>query len=206
MLALLPARLLSVLVLVVALASGFYVNRLSHRPISLAQSVQLVIPADIQAKLLALPSYETANEAAVVLAARLYQCSHVYECSGVIALRPDGRFSNSGVRSDEQGDRVSITKLVPHGWKIVADVHSHPCLPDSHFPAVFSLEDVSSALMHRTPGYMVNLCTGVVRVFDPLRDSPNDAVLDEVDFYGAIGRVVGTIPVDGKSVEPNEGR
>lgn len=197
-------RLLRVLVLAVTFAFGFFADRFSERPIQLAQ--QLTLSPEIQARLLALPSYETVNEAAVVLAARLYQCSRVYECSGVVALRSDGRYSMSAVRSDEQGDRVSVTKLVPPGWRIVADVHSHPCLPDSHFPAVFSPEDVSSATMHRIPGYMVNLCTGVVRVFDPAKDSPNDAVLEEVDFYGAIGRVVGTIPVDGKSVEPNEGR
>lgn len=198
------ARLLGALALMVAFASGFYADRFSQWPIVLAQSSAL--PAAVQEQLLALPSYETVNEAAVVLAARLYQCSHVYECSGVVALRPDGRYSNSGVHSDEQGDRVSVTKLVPPGWKIVADVHSHPCLPDSHFPATFSPEDVAAATMHRLPGYMVNFCTGVVRVFDPTKDSPNDAVLEEVDFYGAIGRVVGTIPVDGKSVEPVEGR
>lgn len=198
------SQLLRGLVIAAVFALGFFSDRYSQRPISLTQ--QLALSPEIQAKLMALPSYETVNEAAVILSARLYQCSHVYECSGVIALQSDGRYSTSAVRSDEQGDRVSVIKVVPPGWKIVADVHSHPCLPDSHFPAVFSPEDVSSATMHRTPGYMVNLCTGVVRVFDPTKDSPNDAVLEEVDFYGAIGRIVGTIPVDGKSVEPNEGR
>jgi hypothetical protein len=151
-----------------------------------------------------LPAYDSLAEAGVAAIARDYKCSHVYECGGVIAQRPDGKFVVGPVRSDAAGDSVSLHYIVPSGWKLVADQHTHPCLPDSHHVNYFSPADVSNNLSGAIPGFMGDLCTGKVHFYDPATMSPNDEKTED-GFHLTQGKIVGQITVDGKSQEPDVG-
>ena len=155
----------------------------------------------------ALPGYDTLEEAAVHMAARLYQCSHAYECAGVIAQRPsDGKFVNGPVRSSYSGDSVEYSLTVPEGWKLAAAAHSHPCNPQSHANPYFSPMDLQGYLTYKVTGIMVDLCTGKVHEFDYLRDSPNNESPPEMPgSWMTQGRIVGQIDVDGASQEPKQG-
>lgn len=153
-----------------------------------------------------LPAYPTLEEAGVYAAKRLYQCSHVYECGGVIAKRPDGKFEVGPVSSSYDGDHVGIDHSVPPGYKMVADYHSHPCLPDSHAVEFFSPQDIAGDTALRIVGFMLDECTGAVHEFTPGRDAPNDVQVDEMELiFLTRGRVVGHIVVDGKNQEPKTG-
>lgn len=167
------------------------------------QSKQAVI---VPAKHLAsddLPAYDTLEEAAVHAEARAYVCSHYYECGGTIAQRPDGRYVVGPVSSDYHGDDMMIHHGVPAGWKLVADFHTHPCLPDSHLPGYFSPQDTMENIAKRITGFVLDQCTGKVHEFDPLTMKPDAEQVE--GYYLTAGRVIGQIPVVGTSIEPSMG-
>jgi Domain of unknown function (DUF4329) len=149
--------------------------------------------------------YDTLEEAGVHASARAYQCSHAYECGGVIAQRPDGKYVVGPIQSTYSGDSLETSSSVPAGWKLVANYHSHPCNNESHFTTFFSPIDISNNLSHRITGFMVDLCSGDVHEFDPSKDSPNDTEMPDEGRFATKGRIVGHITVDGKSQEPDLG-
>jgi hypothetical protein len=151
-----------------------------------------------------LPAYSTLEEAGTRAIARAYQCSHVYECGGVIAQRPDGKYVVGPVRSDYSGDSVEIAYGVPMGYKLAADYHIHPCLPQSHHVAYFSPADTSNNIARHLIGFMGDLCTGKVHEFDPLTMKPDTDTLED-GLYLTQGKIVGQISVDGTKQEPNTG-
>jgi hypothetical protein len=154
----------------------------------------------------ALPAYDTVEEAAVHDAERLYKCSRAYECAGVIAQRPDGKFVVGPVRSSYSGDSVEYSLTVPMGWKLAAAVHTHPCNAQSHANPYFSPQDINGYLTYKVLGIMVNLCDGKVHEFDWTRDPPNNESPPEMEgTWMTQGRIVGQITVDGVSQEPNQG-
>ncbi|HTS55226.1 MAG TPA: hypothetical protein VMH26_18305 [Burkholderiales bacterium] len=151
-----------------------------------------------------LPAYDTLEEAAMQAALRLYRCSHAYECGAPIGRRPDGKFVVGPASSNYAGDNTGIGHSVPEGWTLAADIHTHPCLPDSHAPNYFSPEDYSDNLSRKIPGFMVNLCDGKIHEYIP-GVTPIDELVESVGIYTTQGKIIGTIPVDGKSQEPDTG-
>jgi hypothetical protein len=153
-----------------------------------------------------LTGYDTLEEAGVRGIERAYRCSHAYECSGSIALRPsDGKYVVGPVRSDYAGDSVQVNHSVPPGWKLVGDFHTHPCNDSSHDVGYFSPQDMAEVTATGVTGFMGDLCTGEVHEFTPGRDKPNDVYLEDQEIYLSKGRVIGHIAVDGKSMEPDTG-
>jgi len=154
-----------------------------------------------------LPAYDTLEEAAVYGAKRLYLCSHVYECGALIAQRiDDHKYVIGPVASSYAGDHVNFSRNAPPTVKIVATIHSHPCLPESHEVPYFSPEDTADDISHGQPGFLLNQCTGEVSVFDPHGKPTFERLPDyDDDVYLSKGVIIGKIPVDGKSVEPVTG-
>jgi hypothetical protein len=153
-----------------------------------------------------LPAYATLEEAGVHAIQRAYECSHYYECGGVIAQRPDGKFVVGPVESDGDGTSVSIRHSVPSGWKEVASYHTHPCLTKTHLPSFFSPQDIEGDVELRETGFLGDLCTGDVHEFTPGRDSPNDAEAGlDTGVWLTHGRIIGHITVDNTVIEPNTG-
>ena len=171
-----------------------------HKPRQVA--IEIGPPVD---NLASLPRYDSLHEAAVAAAAKLYACSHYYECSTVIAKDHTGKFIvRPFMTSDEQGDHVEMSHSVPAGFELAADIHSHPCLPDDHAPSYFSPQDVMANTATKTIGYMLDECTGKVHEFIPGVTKPNEELIAGRDgLYSTHGNIVGQIPVDGKASTPN---
>jgi hypothetical protein len=164
--------------------------------------LEVVPPTD---NLASLPRYDSLHEAAVAAAAKLYACSHYYECSTVVAKDKVGKFVvRPFMTSDEQGDHVEMSHTVPAGFELAADIHSHPCLPADHAPSYFSPQDVMANTATKTIGYMLDECTGKVHEFIPGVTKPDEELIDGTDgLYSTHGNIVGQIPVDGKPVTPD---
>ena len=153
-----------------------------------------------------LPAYDNLQEAAVHAIARDYQCSHAYECAGVIAQRPDGKYVVGPVHSDYAGDHVHVPHGVPAGWRLIADQHTHPCLAESHEVGFFSPDDLQGDISEKLIGIMGDLCTGEVHLFNPASDVPNAVELPgNAGVFSTKGHIIGKITVDGKSMEPDTG-
>ncbi len=156
--------------------------------------------------LYALPAYDTLEEAGVHAIERAYRCSHVYECGGPIAQRPDGKYVVGPVHSSYAGDSLDMHHGVPLGWKLAADYHTHPCLPQHHDVPYFSPQDLEGYLSEHLPGFMGDLCTGNVHLFVPGKDAPdNEQPPKDPDVHLTQGRIVGQLKVDGVDQEPNTG-
>jgi hypothetical protein len=108
--------------------------------------------------------------------------------------------------TDYSGDRVSYS-ADPDDYKgkLVASYHTHPCLPDSHVPGVFSGNDIQGFRVFNRPGFLLDLCTGDVHYW-----APGDPVEPRFSGNGlgdlrgelvAKGKIVAHIDVPGKSLE-----
>jgi hypothetical protein len=145
------------------------------------------------------------HAAAIYAALRLENCSHYYECSGYIALDPAGKFVVSPVRTDYNSDNVRVEDDEgPSDWKVVADFHSHPCVPH-HYTGLFSGEDMIGALMGRKTAFMVDLCTGDVHEFVPGRDRVDVEPIHEGDEFLSPGKVIGHVPAYPNDPQASEG-
>lgn len=152
-----------------------------------------------------LPAYDTLEEAAVHAEERAYKCSHVYECGGVIAVRPDGKYVVGPVKTSYSGDSLGSGHSVPSKWKLAGDYHTHPCLPDSHLPGYFSSQDTMSNTFLRIPGFVADLCTGKIHEFDPATTRSDAEFGEAADGYLTSGKIIGQIAVEGKSLEADTG-
>lgn len=141
---------------------------------------------------------DSANEAAVVALHAVSTISPYYEYSGVILQRPDGKFVLPIPSTQFAGDS-SHSDVDPTSYKapIVAGYHTHPCLPYSHVPGIFSPQDLRWARVTKTPEYMLDMCTGDVHLYDPATDK----LTPEQVLEGAAVRVVGHVPVKGTPLE-----
>jgi hypothetical protein len=81
---------------------------------------------------------------------------------------------------------------------VVADFHTHICsVHNRPFSTFFSSSDALANEGLHTVGYMLSLCDGYIRRFDPVQDDQDD---EEVDFhsgrviYLTIGHIVGWVP------------
>ena len=181
---------------------------LAHRAAPVASlkpaqaAIERVPPTDNMA---ALPRYDSLHEAAVAAAVKLYACSHYYECSTAIAKDQHGKFVvRPYLSSNDAGDNTEMSHGVPEGFELAADIHSHPCLPDTHEVSFFSPADVIEYIASRTTGYMLDECTGEVHEFIPGVTVPNETEMPgNPGTYSTHGLIIGKIPVEGKSVEAN---
>jgi hypothetical protein len=149
--------------------------------------------------------FDNLHAAAIYAALRLEDCSHVYECSGYIAVDPKGKFVVSPVRTDYNSDNVRVEDDEgPSDWKVVADFHSHPCVPH-HYTGLFSGEDMIGALMGRKTAYMVDLCTGDVHEFIPGKDRVDVEPIHDGDEYLSPGRIIGHVPAYPNDPTAHEG-
>lgn len=157
-----------------------------------------------EAALMALPAYDTLNEAGIAAIKRAYKCSEYYECGGAIAKRPDGKFVVGAVHTDYDGASMTGAHKVPKGRSLAGDYHTHPCLPVSHYVSVYSPEDLTDAQVHGIPAFLGDLCKGDVHVYDP-HSMPAETILLEDDTWTTPGAIIGKIIVTGRSLEPDEG-
>lgn len=149
--------------------------------------------------------FPTMDAAAVYVVTKIYARSHYYEFGGIIAKTPKG-FVVSLPATQHRGMEVSFEDD-PEAFEfpIVATYHVHPCLKNA-FPSVFSPQDLSSSRITRTPGYVLDECTGLIHYW-----APGDGYLDAdamlklgvnpVALMQGVqlspGRVLGKIDVDG---------
>jgi hypothetical protein len=105
--------------------------------------------------------FETFNAAATYAIAKAYETSDVYETSGVVVMSLEHKYQVTEPVTDNSGDSVRIPAFHRPGYEIVADYHTHPCLPYTHFVKWFSPEDIEET-QGKVTAIMGNLCTGEV--------------------------------------------
>jgi hypothetical protein len=144
--------------------------------------------------------YAALDEAAVVAIQHAYDHSQFYEYGGVILQMADGSYQVGVPGTNYRGGGVHIDDTTD-GWPgtfIVADYHTHPCMPYTHFVGVFSDQDVGSNDRTSLIGYMGDLCSGVVRRYVP-GVTPKNYSFDD-GTYGSKGERVGAISITRKPV------
>jgi hypothetical protein len=113
--------------------------------------------------------YDTLEQAGVAAIQHAYDKSQFYEYGGVILQTTNGKYRVGVPETDYNGEGVGIS--TPHvdfaGYNVVADYHTHPCMPYSHWPRYFSDSDVGSNTDSGITGFMGDMCSGVVRRFIP---------------------------------------
>ena len=149
--------------------------------------------------------FEHLRQAAMYAADRLEKCSHYYECSGYIVLDPSKKFVVSPVRTDYNSDSVRVDdEDAPSDWKVVADFHSHPCVPH-HYTELFSGEDMMGAILGRKIAYMVDLCSGNVHEFLPGIDKPDMVPVHDGTEWLSAGTIIGHVAAFKDDATANEG-
>jgi hypothetical protein len=146
----------------------------------------------------ALTVFATIDEAAIsALKHAATICDPRYECGGVVRA-VDGGFEASGLITSNRPFGVDLGEF--YGRDVVADFHTHICsVHNKPFAAFFSSSDAIANQGLHTVGYMLSLCDGYIRRFDPVQDDCDD---EEVDFhsgrviYLTIGHIVGWVPSD----------
>jgi len=148
--------------------------------------------------LAALTVFATIDEAAVsALKHAATICDPRYECGGVVR-RVQGGFEASGLITSNRPFGVDLGEF--YAPEVVADFHTHICsVHNRPFSTFFSSSDAIANQGLHTVGYMLSLCDGYIRRFDPAQDDQDD---EEVDFhsgrviYLTIGHIVGWVPSD----------
>jgi hypothetical protein len=145
------------------------------------------------------------DAAALYVVTQIYARSHYYEYGGIIARSPKG-FVISAPSTQHHGMDVSFEED-PESFEfpIVATYHVHPCLKNA-FSSVFSPQDLAGSRVTKTPGYVLDECTGDLHYW-----APGDGYLDgdamiklgvnPIALMTGVqlspGRIVGHIEVDG---------
>lgn len=122
-------------------------------------------------------------------------CNPRYECGGVVRA-VGGGFEASAPISSKKPFGVDLGEF--YGPDVVADFHTHICSVHNRvFADFFSTADAIANQGLHTVGYMLSMCDGNIRRFDPAQDDRDD---EEVDFtsgriiYLTIGHIVGWVP------------
>jgi hypothetical protein len=144
----------------------------------------------------ALTVFATIDEAAISgLTHAAAICNPRYECGGVVRA-VNGGFEASGLITSRRPFGVDLGEF--YGPDVVADFHTHICsIHNKPFSPFFSSSDAIANQGLHTVGYMLSLCDGYIRRFDPGQDDRDD---EEVDFhsgrviYLTIGHIVGWVP------------
>lgn len=157
--------------------------------------------------------YDTELQAATAALQLSYDRSNAYEYGGIILRTTNGKYRFSSPETDYRGDGINIDYTNDFaGYTVVADYHTHPCLPYSHWPNVFSNGDVNSNSKQGLTAYMGDLCSGVVRQFTPGIDkldicwkpSAIEAAMG-INVCGSRGREVGKITLYGPVLQETPG-
>ena len=146
----------------------------------------------------ALTVFATIDEAAISgLNHAAAICNPQYECGGVVRA-VNGGYEPSGLITSRRPFGVDLGEF--YGSDVVADFHTHICsVHNKPFSAFFSSSDAIANQGLHTVGYMLSLCDGYIRRFDPSQDDRDD---EEVDFhsgrviYLTIGHIVSWVPSD----------
>src|ERR1700756_3733976 len=112
--------------------------------------------------------YDTLDEAGLAGLRLAAHFSVAYEFGGRILETTNGKFRIERPHTDFKGDQVYVERddtIDWAGYSLVADFHTHPCLPWSHYPRYFSDADVRITTKYAVVGYMADLCTGDARRF-----------------------------------------
>ena len=145
------------------------------------------------------------DAAAIYVVTRIYERSHYYEYGGVIVKSPKG-YAISPPTTQHHGMDVSFEEdPESFDYPVVATYHVHPCIKNA-FSSVFSPQDLAGSRVARTPGYVLDECTGDIHFWAPgdgYLDA--DAMLklgvDPITLMTGVqlspGRVIGKIAVDG---------
>jgi hypothetical protein len=122
-------------------------------------------------------------------------CDPRYECGGVVRA-VNGVYEASGLITSRRPFGVDLGEF--YGPDVVADFHTHICsIHNKPFSTFFSASDAFANQGLHTVGYMLSLCDGYIRRYDPSQDDRDD---EEVDFhsgrviYLTIGHIVGWVP------------
>lgn len=166
---------------------------------------QLFEDKQVQAKDDEVKIFPSADAAALYVVTKIYERSHYYEYGGVIVKGAKG-FMISLPATQHHGMDVNFEED-PEAFDspIVATYHVHPCLRNA-FPSVFSPQDLEGSRVTKTPGYVLDECTGDLHYW-----APGDGYLDMDGLlklgvnpmalmHGvqlSPGRIVGKIAVDG---------
>ena len=146
--------------------------------------------------LLALAVFASIDETAIdALRHAAETCDPRYECGGVVR-KVNGGFIASPLITSKRPFGVDLAEL--YDADVVADFHTHICsIHNRPFSAFFSSSDAIANHGLHTVGYMLSLCDGYIRRFDPAQDDRDD---EEVDFhsgrviYLTIGHIVSWVP------------
>jgi hypothetical protein len=164
------------------------------------QYAQAAPPAAAELKV-----FPTMDAAALYVVTKIYERSHYYEYGGVIVKGPKG-YMLSLPRTQHHGMDVNFDDdPESFDFPIVATYHVHPCLSNA-FPSVFSPQDLASSRVTKTPGYVLDECTGDLHYW-----APGDGYLDAnalikmgvkpIALMEGVqlspGKIVGHITVDG---------
>jgi len=128
-------------------------------------------------------------------------CPRQYECGGVIYEDSEHRYHVSAPLTSHKHFGLEIpqyTEGAPEsGWRIVADYHTHICSPHNRlFANFFSPADAIVNTAFHTVGYMLSLCDGHVRRYDPSQDDRDDEVVHFTsgrEIYLTCGHITGWI-------------
>ncbi|HVN46124.1 MAG TPA: hypothetical protein VMT66_12925 [Steroidobacteraceae bacterium] len=150
----------------------------------------------------ALTIFATIDEAAVsALKHAATICDPRYECGGVVRAVPGG-YEASGLITSNRPFGVDLGEF--YARDVVADFHTHICsVHNRPFAAFFSSADAFANQGLHTVGYMLSMCDGYIRRYDPSQDDRDD---EEVDFhsgrviYLTIGHIVSWVPGDATRV------
>jgi|SRR6478609_1081851 len=114
-----------------------------------------------------------------------------FEIGGIIYQKGTKYYVSTFVTSGI-ADRVAIPdKSVDPTLVPVANFHTHPCMPYTHYIAYFSINDVVMGVNTKRLQYMGNLCTGDISEFN--------YKIDKLDYYTpngdflSGGRIIGNI-------------
>ena len=128
-------------------------------------------------------------------------CDLRYECGGVVRA-VGGGYEASGAISSKREFGVNLEEF--YGPDVVADFHTHICsIRNEPFADFFSAADALVNQGLHTVGYMLSLCDGNIRRYDPSQDDRDD---EEVDFrsgrviYLTIGHIVGWLPSEDRTI------
>jgi hypothetical protein len=141
---------------------------------------------------------DSAANAALTVA---LDCPRQYECGGVIYEDSEHHYHVSAPLTSHKHFGLNIpqyTEGAPEmGWRIVADYHTHICSQHNRlFANFFSASDAYVNQAFHTVGYMLSLCDGHVRRYDPSQDDRDDEVVHFTsgrEIYLTCGHITGWI-------------
>jgi hypothetical protein len=147
--------------------------------------------------------FETFDSAAVYAIAKSYELTNAYESAGVIVVRNDMKFQVTVPRTESSGDSTSIPDFERKGFVVIADYHTHPCLPYTHWVRWFSGEDIEVAeggpLEPAVIAIMGDLCTGNVNEWAFGVDPVGDVMKHNLDNSPVLltkGHVIGHVEMN----------